>query len=272
LVQLPEMRALAALVHEGRKNTVLMLTLTAIQGFGVEGMRAVFAEELDDPSCASLVTRAAFSETNGGPKPELALLNKGLNCFHLSLLTPCVVGSRITRLALHHNSVGDTGAVTIADQLVRDNSTPSLVELEIADDLVGDVGAIAIADAIRANKTLKLLHLGCNMIGDAGGLAFLPVFRDNTALQELILSYNRMTSVAVRELGEAHAEHRRTRPVIGCVFQGIRHFSTEMNPWYCSDVALHEKLSKAYRPETHSRRATGSANRYNQPLVRNVGM
>jgi len=273
LADLPEMRAIGALIHECRRNTDIFMTTALIQGFGVEGMRHVLSQELDDPSCGSLIVRAMQYDNTRQPaaKGELALLNKGLNSFHLSLVLPCLAGTRLARLALHHNSVGDTGAKAIAAQLIREQSMPCLTELEIGDDLITDVGAIAIASAMINNKNITMLHLGCNLIGDQGGEAFVQVIRSNSALRELVLSYNRMGAATVKLLTDEHDKSRRTRPVISAVFQGIRLLQLDMNPWQCSAEAMAEKEAHQYLPEQKAAHQHG-AGRHKGALAFNTGM
>ena len=65
----------------------------------------------------------------------------------------------ITRLDLSYNNIGDEGARTLADTLLKNTS---LTSLDLRYNKIGDIGAKAFADALLKNTSLTSLYLGGN--------------------------------------------------------------------------------------------------------------
>ena len=89
------------------------------------------------------------------------------------------------RVDLSNNSIGDAGALAIADALAYDTN---LQELRLGGNAgIGDGGASALAQALLQNSTLHSLELSACSIGDAAVCALAASLRTNTRLNELQL-------------------------------------------------------------------------------------
>lgn len=77
---------------------------------------------------------------------------------------------------------------------------PSLIEIDLGQNHIEDEGAIALAEALKANKTLKTLHLYSCRIGDLGVKALIEIFETNTTLTKLDLSYNECNPELIEDI------------------------------------------------------------------------
>ena len=67
----------------------------------------------------------------------------------------------------------------------------SLTRLDLSNNSIGDDGAIALAEMLKVNKSLEwLLLLSNNSIGDDGAIALAKMYNDSTSLVWLILFDN----------------------------------------------------------------------------------
>ena len=95
--------------------------------------------------------------------------------------------SQDTSLSLGRISIGDAGAVALA-QALHHNST--LKNLYLSNINISDAGAVALALALHHNSTLKLLDLSNNNINDAGAVALAHTLHHNSTLERLYLYGN----------------------------------------------------------------------------------
>ncbi len=85
----------------------------------------------------------------------------------------------LTRLALSHNAIADSGATALATAL---HANSSLRVLELRFNAIGDAGALALARALRVNRGLARLCVRDNLISYAAVL--LPDERAPTLRSE----------------------------------------------------------------------------------------
>jgi Ran GTPase-activating protein (RanGAP) involved in mRNA processing and transport len=68
-----------------------------------------------------------------------------------------------------------------------------LQKLYLGTNNIGDEGASALASALKTNSALQQLQLDSNCIRDKGAMALAEAFKLNSTLQELKLTVNRIT-------------------------------------------------------------------------------
>ena len=80
----------------------------------------------------------------------------------------------------------ETGIITTA--LLCSNSR--LVDLDLSDNTIGNEGAIALAEMLKINKTLKKLNLSCcYKISQAAAQVLQDSIQSNSKEIELIMEY-----------------------------------------------------------------------------------
>ncbi|KAI7799040.1 leucine-rich repeat-containing protein 71 [Triplophysa rosa] len=78
-------------------------------------------------------------------------------------------GSMLTHLSLRNNCIGEEGARLIGSALSTVHSAnKNLLSLNLAFNSIGDSGAVYIAQGLRFNRSLRCLSLSYNHIGDKG--------------------------------------------------------------------------------------------------------
>ena len=92
-----------------------------------------------------------------------------------------------TELHLSYNTIGDIGAVAIAEALKNNNA---LISLDLDGNNIGDIGAVALAEALKGNTGLTALGLEYNNIGTTGAVTLWTAFKASTVLTTLDLSSN----------------------------------------------------------------------------------
>jgi Ran GTPase-activating protein (RanGAP) involved in mRNA processing and transport/ubiquitin-protein ligase len=96
---------------------------------------------------------------------SLILENCGITGTSLeSLLSQDLVGGNITLLVLSGNTLGDAGAIKLANFLAHHTSLPHLQELQLNGCRIGDSGGNAIAEALVFKTELRVLELKNNDI------------------------------------------------------------------------------------------------------------
>jgi hypothetical protein len=118
----------------------------------------------------------------------------------------------LEELCLSGNTIGNDGAVALADSLVANTSlrvlycpctalgaqsfgrmlciNTTLIELSLSDYTIGDVGAVALAHGLMENTSLKLLCLVHSHIGNRGAIALGDALKSNASLESLNLAGN----------------------------------------------------------------------------------
>jgi len=111
-------------------------------------------------------------------------------------ISNAIKNSKITWLVLCFNDLRDIGACAIADSL---NCNAQIRELYLGGNKIGVQGFIALAKAIKYNKTITKLDLGCNLQfyqdenedgiekDNVGILAIADVMQHNKVLEDVNL-------------------------------------------------------------------------------------
>jgi len=119
------------------------------------------------------------------------LTNSGLNDEQLSLMVEAMRGrASLQELHLWANRIGNTGCQALAT-LLQDPSC-NLVTLDIHHNQIGNEGAIAIANSLANDDKLKKLDLRGNQIGNESAIAIANSLASNNKLMELDLRGIRM--------------------------------------------------------------------------------
>jgi Ran GTPase-activating protein (RanGAP) involved in mRNA processing and transport len=105
-------------------------------------------------------------------------------------------GSRLERLSLRRNALGDNGARALASAL---GSHPSLTVLDLSSNGIGDAGGGALARALacRGPGGLGACSLADNRLGAPAGVALGAALLENEALRSLSLGWNRLSNGGV---------------------------------------------------------------------------
>ena len=122
--------------------------------------------------------------------------------------------SGLVSLVLARNQISDAGAAGLGRVLApKEESTPRactrLATLDLRDNYVGNVGAAALAGGLAANSSLLHLSLFHNEVRERGGAALVEALAANTTLLSLNLECNFVTSKRLKaDLEEALAYNR----------------------------------------------------------------
>ena len=108
--------------------------------------------------------------------------------------------TRLKRLSLSNNEIGDEGAGIIAEALQSSN----LHYLVLKNNGIGDLGAQAISKALPGSK-LEILDLKGNRIGNFGIGAIAKILKQAPRLTTLLLEGNGICSSGANAIGEALA-------------------------------------------------------------------
>ncbi|XP_061598273.1 leucine-rich repeat-containing protein 71 [Cololabis saira] len=109
--------------------------------------------------------------------------------FHLLLPE----GSVLTHLSLRNNRIGDEGARLIGAALSTTRSANSnLLSLNLAFNSIGDAGAVHIAQGLRFNRTLLYLSLCNNHIGDSGAADLATILGEFALTHEEVVERRKL--------------------------------------------------------------------------------
>ncbi|KAL0240793.1 hypothetical protein GEMRC1_006029 [Eukaryota sp. GEM-RC1] len=111
-----------------------------------------------------------------------------------------VMANKCLSIQLRSNSIGNEGAIAIADAL-RVNT--SVLWMALKDNSIGSEGAIAIADALKVNSTVTDVHLEDNSIGNEGAIAIADALKINSTVTELCLHNNSIGNAGVIAIADA---------------------------------------------------------------------
>ncbi|XP_062846140.1 leucine-rich repeat-containing protein 71 isoform X2 [Trichomycterus rosablanca] len=131
-------------------------------------------------STVSLCTNLRKVLLEGNPLPEQS--------YHVLIAE----NSMITHLSLRNNRIGEEGARLIGSALsTACSANKNLLSLNMAFNSIGDAGAIHIAQGLRFNRTLMHLSLASNHISDAGASCLAEVFGPFALTHEEIVERRR---------------------------------------------------------------------------------
>ena len=162
---------------------------------------------IGDDKCRRLCNRILDNSSSGGSRSRHVkrIVLRGI-CINVNgaqaladvLSLPNV---ELSGLSVEWNQLGSTGAIFIADALVRNES---LLHLDLKNNGIGDDGASALAVALNTNETLKVLDLRWNQISDKGALAFETIVkeRQRTRPVSVLLAGNLVTSGIMSRIDE----------------------------------------------------------------------
>ena len=98
--------------------------------------------------------------------------------------------SRLKRVNLHANDLGQDGVTAVAEVLADQANGPKLEELNLRSNKAGDEGATALAGMLEKNPVLLRLNLATNGIGIEGLEAIAEALITNRTLALIELSAN----------------------------------------------------------------------------------
>jgi len=107
----------------------------------------------------------------------------------------------ITHLGLHHNNIGETGCVAIANYLKKTSNT--ILELALYGNNRGSFWGREFESVLANNKTLLVLDLGSNGIGDSGVTFLARGLSSNRTLRELHLDFCDISRLGLNVLTDA---------------------------------------------------------------------
>lgn len=112
----------------------------------------------------------------------------------------------LCKLYLNHCEIGDVGAVSIGKSLAE-NTDLHLEELCLWSNSIGDDGAVALADWLRIDETVIELQLFDNEIGDVGCAALCEALCGHPTIERLAIGQNRFTEAALEHIVELLEEN-----------------------------------------------------------------
>ena len=128
--------------------------------------------------------------TASHPVTHLAMASCHLHDDHVRTLLKNSIHNKlkcIEEMRFHGNSIGDEGAVALADGL---KSCSNLQTLDLTTNNIGTEGAVALADGLKSCSNLRTLHLSANNIGTEGAVALADGLKSCSNLQTLDLCEN----------------------------------------------------------------------------------
>ena len=169
------------------------------------------------PSEAEVEAIARAVEASSSKLKRLELGFNGIGDAGAEKLAAAVVASHessgvgsgsLTRLLLYDNGITDVGALALAAALPRSR----LTELSLDGNEITDVGACALAEAIEATPSSSLEKLGLdgNKITDVGAVCLAAALQQSRSLTDVYLSYNPgITDVGAFALAKALLSARK---------------------------------------------------------------
>lgn len=112
--------------------------------------------------------------------------------------------TRLQRLDLCKNRIGDSGAKMLADALLEcPQLLQSLLRLDLSNNEIGDLGVLGLANALPSVRHIQALGLKSNFIGDEGIGHLAVVLPSCQGLQQLFLCRNEIGDPGAGELAIA---------------------------------------------------------------------
>ena len=183
-----EIKSLAALMKEGGEELFLCTIFMELTDFGW----ALWEDELYELNVKHRLQEALpswiTSTLRHQLRTELVLCNYHMGPRHGQLIGQALNhGTRLQRLVLQHNPIGDEGTEAIAKALYENKN---LDTLHLVGARIGTEGVKHLAAALKHNRSLQFLHLGLNEIDDEGIAILADGLRDNHVLGEVLLENN----------------------------------------------------------------------------------
>lgn len=112
--------------------------------------------------------------------------------------------TRLQRLDLCKNRIGDAGAKMLADVLLKcPQLLQSLLRLDLSNNEIGDLGVSSLANALPRARHIQALGLESNFIGDEGIGHLAGALPSCPGLQQLFLCRNEIGDPGAGELARA---------------------------------------------------------------------
>ena len=165
------------------------------------------------PSTATRRAQQALDSVSASTQPQqnVSLAFKELADAGCQDLAALIAADRIATLDCSNNSIGCTGATTLAAALANNKSVSSL---DISANAIGNEGCKALARALECNTTLKHLDLhACNLNDDAA-TALAACLRVNTAIAILNLKANYIGDAGAIALAKAATQSASLRCLV----------------------------------------------------------
>ena len=165
------------------------------------------------PSTATRRAQQALDSVAASTQPQqnVSLAFKELGDGGCQDLAVLIAADRIATLDCSNNSIGCTGATTLAAALANNKSVSSL---DISANAIGNEGCKALARALEYNTTLKHLDLhACNLNDDAA-TALAACLRVNTAIAILNLKANYIGDAGAIALAKAATQSASLRCLV----------------------------------------------------------
>ncbi|KAL0228977.1 hypothetical protein GEMRC1_013597 [Eukaryota sp. GEM-RC1] len=110
------------------------------------------------------------------------------------------VYTTVTSINLSDNSIGDVGAIALAEALKVNTSVTSL---NLGGNFIGDRGVRALAEMLKVNRKVTNIDLKNNSTGDEGAKALAEALKVNDTITNIHLTNNLIGKEGVSALAEA---------------------------------------------------------------------
>lgn len=220
-----------------------------------DGFSALFGLSSDVDSQMMSWTGTDWAEFAKDPTNKMAKLNEkditdgvAINLFHGIKIA--ALDCKIERLVLSHNSIGDAGAIALAEAL---KTNASITQVTLHHNSIGDAGAAALADAIKINTTLVDISLLGNSIGASGADALANAMKLNSTITDMWVSDDDDIPDQSRDAIRAAFKRNETAKKYG--FDATRYKADPvavLAPWLCSNTTvkrLHLQFNHIGDPE-----------------------
>lgn len=170
--------------------------------FGIDGVVRSLVPFLE--ACSSQLTKLSLGHNNEINTEcfELVVSSlqngiiKDLSTCHCSITDISALETynlpNLQCLSLSYNNIGREGCIIISNQLQKEGSTLTYLDLEDAG--IDNEGAEMIANSLKHNTTLKTLYLIRNNITEKGFVAFLKLVVDISSIENTYNSNHTLSS------------------------------------------------------------------------------
>ncbi len=120
---------------------------------------------------------------------DISYMDKFLGDENIAVLAEKLKVSTKRKLVLRGNSIGSTGAKSLADLVAAQDS---LIHLSLEWNHIGSNGAEFFAEALLTNRSLSYLDLRNNSIGSEAAVSLAESLARNNTLRTLDLRWNQV--------------------------------------------------------------------------------